>query len=273
MGQLNKIYQILKTSFKKDLSVQLSYRLSFFSEIFFALALIIFLFFLSSSFSLSDSSMYESYKGSFFLFSVTGIAMVNLIGQCYSSITNGLREAQSFGYLEEIYSNDNFLAITLSPLCYAFTKSFFRVLLIFIISWHLSGESLGLKDILMVLFISIISTAPFLGIGLLGASIILKFKKGDYLPLLFIGGSMILSGAVYPNEVIPDILKNFANILPLTHSLELLRGMLIQDLSLNQLIIPILWFASLTTIYIFAGMYVFRKVIRNCLRDGSFADY
>ena len=113
MEQLNKIYQILKTSFKKDLSVQLSYRLSFFSEIFFALALIIFLFFLSSSFSLSDSSMYESYKGSFFLFSVTGIAMVNLIGQCYSSITNGLREAQSFGYLEEVYSNDNFLAITL----------------------------------------------------------------------------------------------------------------------------------------------------------------
>ena len=46
---------------------------------------------------------------------------------------------------------------------------------------------------------------------------------------------MILSGAVYPNEVIPDILKSFANILPLTHSLELLRGMLIQDLSLNQL--------------------------------------
>ena len=223
MGQLNKIYQILKTSFKKDLSVQLSYRLSFFSEIFFALALIIFLFFLSSSFSLSDSSMYESYKGSFFLFSVTGIAMVNLIGQCYSSITNGLREAQSFGYLEEVYSNDNFLDNTFTIMLCIY-KIFFRVLLIFIISWHLSGESLGLKDILMVLFISIISTAPFLGIGLLGASIILKFKKGDYLPLLFIGGSMILSGAVYPNEVIPDILKNFANILPLTHSLELLRG-------------------------------------------------
>ena len=217
--------------------------------------------------------MYESYKGTFFLFSVTGIAMVNLIGQCYSSITNGLREAQSFGYLEEVYSNDNFLVITLSPLCYAFTKSFFRVLLIFIISWHLSGESLGVEDILMVLVISIISIAPFIGIGLLGASIILKFKKGDYLPLFFIGGSMILSGAVYPNDVIPDILKSFANILPLTHSLELLRGMLIQDLSLNQLIIPILWFSSLTIIYIMLGIYVFRKVIRNCLKDGSFADY
>ena len=273
MGKLSKIYQILKTSFKKDLSVQLSYRLSFFSEIFFALALIIFLFFLSSSFSLSDSSMYESYKGSFFLFSVTGIAMVNLIGQCYSSITNVLREAQSFGYLEEVYSNDKFLVITLSPICYAFTKSFFRVLLIFIISWHLSGQSLGFTDILVVLVISIISVAPFLGIGLLGASIILKFKKGDYLPLIFIGGSMILSGAVYPNDVIPDILKSFANILPLTHSLELLRGTLIQDLSLNQLITPILWFAVLTITYILLGIFVFARVVRNCRKDGSFADY
>ena len=273
MGQLSKIYQILKTSFKKDLSVQLSYRLSFFSELFFALALIIFLFFLSSSFSLSDSNMYESYKGSFFLFSITGIAMVNLIGQCYSSITNGLREAQSFGYLEDLYSNDNFLVIIFSPICYAFTKSFFRVLLIFIISWYLSGEVLGIKDILIVLFISIISVTPFLGIGLLGASIILKFKKGDYLPLLFIGGSMILSGAVYPNDVIPDILKSFANILPLTHSLELLRGMLIQDLSLKQLMIPVLWFASLTITYTLLGIYVFGRVIRNCLKDGSFADY
>ena len=273
MEQLSKIYQILKTSFKKDLSVQFSYRLSFFSEIFFALALIIFLFFLSSSFSLSDSSMYESYKGSFFLFSITGIAMVNLIGQCYSSITNGLREAQSFGYLEEVYSNDNFLVITLSPLCYAFIKSFFRVLFIFIISWYLSGESFGFNDILMVLVISIISIAPFVGIGLLGASIILKFKKGDYLPLFFIGGSMILSGAVYPNDVIPNILNSFANILPLTHSLELLRGMLIQDLSFNQLIVPILWFTSLTIIYILLGIYTFGKVVQNCLKDGSFADY
>ena len=125
----------------------------------------------------------------------------------------------------------------------------------------------------MVLVISIISVAPFLGIGLLGASIILKFKKGDYLPLIFIGGSMILSGAVYPNDVIPDILKSFANILPLTHSLELLRGTLIQDLSLNQLITPILWFAVLTITYILLGIFVFARVVRNCRKDGSFADY
>ena len=125
----------------------------------------------------------------------------------------------------------------------------------------------------LLIFISIISVTPFLGIGLLGASIILKFKKGDYLPLLFIGGSMILSGAVYPNDVIPDILKSFANILPLTHSLELLRGMLIQDLSLKQLIIPVLWFASLTITYTLLGIYVFGRVIRSCLKDGSFADY
>ena len=113
---------ILRASFKKDFLFQYSYKLSFFTELFFAFLLIFFLFFLSESFNFSEEYFYSRYKGEFFLFSITGFSMVNLMGQCYSSVTLNLREAQSFGYIEELYVTKNkFIFLSISSVLYTFT--------------------------------------------------------------------------------------------------------------------------------------------------------
>ena len=271
---MNNILSIIKASFRKDLLFQLSYRLSFFTEILFAFLLIIFLFFLSQSFSFSEDSVYRDYKGEFFLFSITGFTIVNLMGQCYASITNNLREAQSFGFLEELYVSDNkFLAIFLSACAYTFVKSFIRLVIIFLISWFLSNQMLSIENILFLLAICILSLISFIGIALIGISIILVFKKGDYLSFIFVGGSLILSGAIYPNDVLPEYLILFAEALPLTHTLEIIRNELVEISSEPSANYPIMKLVVLSIFYLLLGYVLAIKSLSFSRQKGNVGDY
>ena len=177
---LTSYLNILRASFKKDFLFQFSYKLSFFTELFFAFLLVFFLFFLSKSFNFSEDSFYSRFKGEFFLFSVTGFSVVNLMGQCYLAISNNLREAQSFGYIEELFvSKNRFIFLSISSAFYTFAKSFLRLLLIFIVSWALSNQALSFEDIFILLAVCCITLISFIGISMVGLAIILIYKKGD----------------------------------------------------------------------------------------------
>ena len=265
---------IIRASFRKDFLFQLSYRLSYFTEILFAFLLILFLFFLSQSFSFSEESVYKDYKGEFFLFSITGFTVVNLMGQCYASITNNLREAQSFGFIEELYVSDNkFLTIFLSACAYTFVKSFTRLVIIFLISWYLSNQMLSIENILFLLAICVLSLISFIGIALIGISIILVFKKGDYLSFIFVGGSLILSGAIYPNDVLPEYLILFAEVLPLTHTLEIIRYELVEISSESSSNYSIIKLVALSIFYLLLGYFLSIQSLQYSREKGNLGDY
>ena len=233
-----------------------------------------FFIFLSQSFSFSEESVYRDYKGEFFLFSITGFTVVNLMGQCYASITNNLREAQSFGFIEELYVSDNkFLTIFLSACAYTFVKSFTRLVIIFLIFWYLSNQILSVENILFLLAICVLSLISFIGIALIGISIILVFKKGDYLSFIFVGGSFILSGAIYPNDVLPEYLILFAEVLPLTHTLEIIRYELVEISSESSPIYSIIKLVALSIFYLLLGYFLAIQSLRYSREKGSLGDY
>lgn len=268
------MFHIIKAVFLRDFRFQISYKLSYFTELFFAFLLIFFLFFLSNSFNFAEESMYSKFKGDFFLYSITGFSIVNVMGQCYGTVINNLRESQSFGYIEEMYITDNkFIFLCIAPVFYAFVKSFIRLIIIFGISWYLAGSILNTFDLILLLILCFITLVAFIGISLLGVSIILVFKKGDYLSLIFIGGSLLISGAIYPNEVLPEILIKISEILPLTHTLELTRDLLILENSSNFNHTSMLKLIFLSSLYLVCGYTVAKKSLKYSRKKGIFSDY
>ena len=268
------MFNIVKAVFLRDFRFQISYRLSYFTELFFAFLLIFFLFFLSNSFNFAEESMYSRFKGDFFLYSITGFSIVNVMGQCYGSVINNLRESQSFGYIEEMYTSDNkFIFLCIAPVFYAFVKSSIRLIIIFGISWYLAGSILNIFNLILLLVLCFITLIGFIGISLLGISIILVFKKGDYLSLIFIGGSFLISGAIYPNEVLPEILIKISEVLPLTHTLELTRDLLILENSSSLNYISMLKLISLSSLYLVCGYTVAIKSLKYARKKGIFSDY
>ncbi len=271
---MSSYLNILRASFKKDFLFQYSYKLSFFTELFFAFLLIFFLFFLSKSFNFSEEYFYSRYKGEFFLFSITGFSMVNLMGQCYSSVTLNLREAQSFGYIEELYVTKNkFIFLSISSVLYSFMKAFIRLLVIFIVSWYLSDQILSIQDILKLLIICFVTLLSFIGISMIGLSIILIYKKGDYLSLIFIGGSLIISGAIYPNNVLPQFLIYISELLPLTHALDLIRIELVELSSQTTSSLIAFKLLGLAIAYLIIGYISISKALDYTRKKGNLADY
>ena len=271
---MSSYLNILRASFKKDFLFQYSYKLSFFTELFFAFLLIFFLLFLSKSFNFSEEYFYSRYKGEFFLFSITGFSMVNLMGQCYSSVTLNLREAQSFGYIEELYVTKNkFIFLSISSVLYTFTKAFTRLLVIFIVSWYMSDQVLSIQDILKLLIICFDTLLSFIGISMIGLSIILIYKKGDYLSLVFVGGSLIISGAIYPNNVLPQFLIYISELLPLTHALDLIRIELVELTSQSTSSLMAAKLLILALAYLIIGYISISRALDHTRKKGNLADY
>jgi len=265
---------ILRASFKKDFLFQYSYKLSFFTELVFAFLLVFFLFFLSKSFNFSEDSFYSRFKGEFFLFSITGFSVVNLMGQCYAAIGNNLREAQSFGYIEELFvSKNRFIFLSISSAFYTFVKSFLRLLLIFIVSWGLSDQILSMQDIITLLAVCCVTLMAFIGISMIGLTIILIYKKGDYLSLIFVGGSLIISGAIYPNDVLPQIFIYLSELLPLTHALEIIRNELVEEGIANSSYFAVLKLSFLAIFYLVLGYLFISKAVDVSRRKGTLSHY
>ena len=156
---------------------------------------------------------------------------------------------------------------------YTFTKSFLRLLLIFIVSWALSNQALSFEDICILLAVCCITLISFIGISMVGLAIILIYTKGDYLSLIFVGGSLIISGAIYPNDVLPQILIYFSEFLPLTHALDIIRNELVEKGVNNSSYLAILKLVFLAFLYLLLGYLSISKAIDISRKKGTFSHY
>ena len=84
---------------------------------------------------------------------------------------------------------------------------------------------------------------------------------------------MILSGAIYPNDVLPEYLILFAEVLPLTHTLEIIRYELVEISSESSPNYPIIKLVALSIFYLLMGYFLAIKSLRYSREKGSLGDY
>ena len=81
----------------------------------------------------------------------------------------------------------------------------------------------------------IVSILAFAGLGIVSASYLLLFKRGNPARWLIVGASSLLGGMMYPVSVLPVPLQWMARLLPVTYSLEGMRQALLAGASFAQL--------------------------------------
>ena len=92
-------------------------------------------FFISETFGVSNSDYLTAYQNNYFLFSVLGIAALDLISSTIKSVAFKIREAQTFGYLDAILNSKvNNLYMFTSMMIYPFLKGFSKLLIYLLFS-------------------------------------------------------------------------------------------------------------------------------------------
>jgi ABC-2 type transport system permease protein len=133
---------------------------------------------------------------------------------------------------------------------------------------HLHTNSLG--ALMAGVLLTFLSSA---GLGILSASFILYFKRGDPINFLLSGTTTFFGNVFFPVEQLPEWLRPISDLLPITWSLRIIRGSLLQGLPSSELTDELLCLAGLTVVLLPMGIALSRIAIRKAKREGSLIQY
>jgi ABC-2 type transport system permease protein len=216
---------------KLGLLTDISYKLSFAFQALDILLGIAAFYFLARLLGEKTPQGYESFPFILIGMAVNGYMTTSLV--CFAE---GIRGDQLMGTLKAVLTTRTSpLALILLSSLYPFVRAAVDAGL-YLVGGMLFGLSFEQVNFPAALLCFLVSLPAFSGIGILSATFTLVFKRGD--PLLWLFGSLswLLGGVFYPLEVLPPLLQQTAQLLPITHALEVMRAALLSGAPVAELL-------------------------------------
>jgi ABC-2 type transport system permease protein len=259
---------------KRDISLALSYRLSFILQIggiFFSIASF---YFVSQLFGSAMVPQLEQYGGDYFSFVLIGLAFSGYLGLSLSSFAASIRDGQVTGTLEiMLLSPTRLSTILFSSSLWSYLLTTFNVVIYLIVGAIIFGFNISQANFLTAIVVLVLSIASFSGIGILSAAVVLVIKKGDPIAWVFGGVSSLLAGVFYPISVLPDWLTPISHILPMTYALDAMRLAMLKGNSLYEIRLDVLVLLGFTLVLTPIAFIVFKKALKRAKMEGSLIQY
>jgi ABC-2 type transport system permease protein len=106
---------------------------------------------------------------------------------------------------------------------------------------------------------AVLFIAATLGLGLLISTIATSQFQAMQMGFFMLMPSVLLSGFAFPFEGMPPVVQWLAQALPLTHFVEILRGVILRGAGLGQLWLPLLKLAGLLVLMVALAVVRFHK--------------
>jgi len=259
---------------RKDFLLTVSYRFATVLAFIQVVSGLLIYFFIDRLFGQEVVGYLQPYGVGYFAYVLLGLALFSFMGTGLAGLAGQVSWEQVTGTLEAV------LATPLRPATLAVGLSLSGVLYacVEMAGYLLFGGvflgapvgNLNLLSAVVILFLAVIS---FNSLGLLAASVILIFKKGNPVAWIFQGVAGLLGGVYFPVEVLPDGLQTLSALLPVTYAVRGLQLAVYQGASLLTLRGELLPLLFLTCILLPLGLFSFGAAIRRAKRDGTLAHY
>lgn len=271
---MRNFYNLVEASYRKDLKNLISYRLSFFGELFLGFFAIIFIIFISKLINGNENYYLSNYDGKYFLFLLTGASLILFVSRMFNSMPIFISQAQSLGYFENLVSTKrNIFLILLSSSFYPLVRALIRISLIFFLAIFFNNEPFSFLKYIEFILLLIVTSLPILGISLIVSSLVIFFKKVNFVNSIFLLGCTAFSGVIYPIEVMPKLFQIFSNLFPTTFSLKVIRGRIIEDLSYLELLFNLFIVIIFSVVLIIIGIISIKIAIHFSKKNGTLSHY
>ena len=224
--------------FRRDAKIALSYRFQFFFQVAGLLSICVTFFFLSLMLRRVEGgiSSLSKYGGSYFGFALIGIAVSSYIDMSLRTFSFSIRSAQMTGTFEAMLTTRTSIgALVAGSSVYTLCFSMLRVAILLGFGVGMFGVTMHLETWPVLLVVLGLTVASTMALGIFSAGFIVLFKQGDPMTSAISGLSWLLSGVLYPKEILPSWVQDVANLLPLTHALEATRLALLQGAQFDTL--------------------------------------
>ena len=256
--------------FWRDLSIARTYRTVFVLEAVEALFGVA-MFFYAAKFVDSPQLQHALPQGgSYFAFSLVGFVFLDYLNAAMDTFDRSLEEARDTGTLEHLLVTQTSLPIILiGSAIYPFVATTLRIAVY--ISWGALLFRFPLRDanLLAVAAVLLATLLAFSGLGILSASYLLLFKRGNPAKWFLLGVSSVAGGMLFPVTVLPDWLQLVARLNPVTYALDAMRAALLGGANLHAVLQPLMVLFLFAAVLLPLSIFVFASALRRTKTTGT----
>ena len=207
----------------------------------------------------------------YFSFLLVGTGFYTFLLMGVHAFLQTVQEAQQTGTLEVLMTTSTSppVLVFLSAIS-AFAANTIT-LLFYLAAGLLFGAPLhpNLPAAIAVFLLSVIIAAA---IGLIAAAVQLAIQKGSAV-VWALGSIWFLTGTMFPVQTLPKVLRNLAQLIPITHSLEGMRLALLEGASLARIRGEIAVLAGFAALLLPASLLAFSWTLRRARLQGTLSFY
>lgn len=270
------LLRLLWAFVRRDAKIAMSYRLQFFFQAASVLSLSITFFFLSLMMRGVEGGIValQRYGGGYFGFVLVGIAFSTYLDAALRTFSASIRQAQITGTLEAMLTTRTRIGPLIGgSAIYTLLFTTLRVGLFLFFGATMFRLDLHLEAWPAVLTIVALTVTATLALGVFAAGFIVLFKQGDPVTAGINGLSWLLSGVLYPKEILPGWVQQVAELLPMTHTLEAVRLAILTGAPLEDLTGAVVYLGGFSALGIPFALAWFGWCVRRARVAGSLASY
>jgi ABC-2 type transport system permease protein len=267
---LNKVWAI----FKKDFLQERSYRLAFLLNLVGGVVTLSIYYFIDRLFGSRIAPHLEAFGVSYFSYVLVGMAFFSYTGVGLGSFAARVREEQLQGTLEFLLMTPVgvrplLLGMGLWNFIFATIQLVFYVLVGALV-FQVDFSRANLLSTLVVLAFTVVT---FSSLGVLSASVIMAFKRGNPVDWLFNTLEGVFGGVYFPVTVLPPILQFVAQFLPITYAIRALQCTVYRGAGLADIQTELLALLVFSVILLPLSLAAFSAALAQSRRRGTLGQY
>ncbi len=231
-----RLWRKLLIFFQRDLAIENSYHIAFVFQLAETLFAVATFYYLSHFVQSPELTRALPAGNTYFSFALVGIAFFDYMSVAMNTFDQTIDAARANGTLEAMLVTDTSVPVILAGSA-LFPLVLFSMRTGIYLTWGLLlfGFPAGGANWWGAVLVLAASVLAFVGLGILSASYLLLFMRGNPAKWLLLGLSGVLGGMMYPVSVLPHWLQVLARLLPVTYSLEGLRAALLNGAGFGEL--------------------------------------
>jgi ABC-2 type transport system permease protein len=257
---------------RRDWEIERTYRLRLLVMFISTLGFAVGLFFVGRL--ITDPAALGDYEGGYFDFAIVGLAVTTFAAVGLQAFSTSLVNEQSTGTIDLLLASP---APRRGLLFGQFLLPFGIALIEFVALLGLGvgvfGSGLPSGGILLCIPILALTTATFAAVGIVGAAVLMIAKRGDALSGPFLQVTLLLSGAVYPLDVLPAGLRVLSLFIPATWAIKAARELLLGGGSIVDVLPEIAVLIGFVVVMLPLSLMAFGRCLRYARRQGLLGAY
>jgi ABC-type multidrug transport system ATPase subunit/ABC-type multidrug transport system permease subunit len=187
------------------------------------------IYFVSKLVDRSSPQVAHVLSGDYFTYALLGMTFLRIMQVCLIQMASALREEQLQGTLEPLVATgQSSLVLLLGALSWPILSEAAGLALVFGTGAWLLGADVAHADAVAAAVAALATVFAMVEWGVLSASFVIAFKRGDPIALLVNLISIGLSGVYFPVELLPEWLRPLPRMLPLTWGLDAVRAAVVR---------------------------------------------